>query len=215
MIGRLRRSDIDVLSVLKGTISLLRNPGNTESVYDIEDGLQHSEAMKLAVAYGKSDPDVAALMAERYIAPAPDMAALLQYPLGSLGYQYASALQAAGFEPNFYREIAVNDDASYLLLRLQQTHDIWHLVAGFGTDVAGELSLKAFELAQTRRPMAVVLLAGGLLKALVAQPDSLTSLFQAIVTAYELGIQAKPFLSQRWEEQWHKPLTQWRQELGL
>ena len=72
-------------------------------------------------------------------------------------------------------QIAVQDDASYILLRLRQTHDIWHLITGFGTDVAGELGLKAFELAQTRRPMALVLLTFGLLKALIKTPDALAT----------------------------------------
>jgi ubiquinone biosynthesis protein Coq4 len=36
------------------------------------------------------------------------------------------------------------DDTSYLLLRLRQTHDLWHVVTGFSTNVPGELGLKAF-----------------------------------------------------------------------
>ena len=42
----LRRLNLDVLNALKGVLSLLRNPEKTESVYDIEDGLSHTEAMK-------------------------------------------------------------------------------------------------------------------------------------------------------------------------
>lgn len=104
----------------------------------------------------------------------------MQYPQDSLGYCYAASLTEAGFDPEFYRAIAVRDDASYILLRLRQTHDIWHLITGFGTDVAGELGLKAFELAQTRRPMALVLLTFGLLKALLKTPDALATLLPTI-----------------------------------
>jgi len=215
MFSKLQRSDIDLLSVLKGSISLFQNAGNTDSVYDIEDGLRHSSAMKLAVVHVRLNPDVARLMDQRYIAPDPDIASLLQYPPDSLGYKYAAGLQAAGFDPNFYRSIVVEDDISYLLLRFRQTHDIWHLVTGFGTDVAGELSLKAFELAQTRRPMAAVLMSVGLLKALVSAPESLSDLFYLMSQAYQLGLKATPLLAQRWEEAWDKPLTQWQQELGV
>jgi ubiquinone biosynthesis protein COQ4 len=91
------------------------------------------------------------------------------------------------FDPNFYRSIQVNSDTDYLLLRLRQTHDIWHIVTGFGVDVTGELQLKAFELSQTRRPLAIVLLLGGLFGALFSSPLSLASLWEEIVIAYNLG----------------------------
>jgi ubiquinone biosynthesis protein Coq4 len=42
--------------------------------------------------------------------------------------------------------------------------------------VTGELQLKAFELSQTRRPLAIVLLLGGLFGALFSSPLSLASL---------------------------------------
>lgn len=205
----------NAFSIGKGVISLLRNPSNTQSVYDIEDGLYGSQAMKLAVDFIKADASTAELVQDRYIAPSPDLETLLQYPQDALGYCYAASLTAAGFDPEFYRAIAVRDDASYILLRLRQTHDIWHLITGFGTDVAGELGLKAFELAQTRRPMALVLLTFGLLKALLKTPDALAILLPTISQGYQLGLRTQPLLSQKWEAEWEKPLQQWRQELGF
>lgn len=205
----------NAFSIGKGVISLLRNPSNTQSVYDIEDGLYGSQAMQLAVDFIKADASAAELVQDRYIAPSPDLETLLQYPQDSLGYCYAASLTEAGFDPEFYRAIAVRDDASYILLRLRQTHDIWHLITGFGTDVAGELGLKAFELAQTRRPMALVLLTFGLLKALLKTPDALATLLPTISQGYQLGLRTQPLLSQKWEAQWEKPLQEWRQELGF
>jgi ubiquinone biosynthesis protein Coq4 len=38
--------------------------------------------------------------------------------------------------------------ARVLVKRGYETHDIWHVVTGFHTDVAGELGLQAFYLAQ-------------------------------------------------------------------
>ena len=208
-------SPLRFLNLSKGVISLLHNPSNTDSVYDIEDGLYPSAAMQLAVEFINTNPSNAQLLQERYIAPAPDLEALLQYPQDSLGYCYASSLTEAGFDPAFYRAIAVQDDASYVLLRLRQTHDIWHLITGFGTNVAGELGLKAFELAQTRRPMALVLLTFGLLKALLKTPDALANLLPVISHGYQLGLHTQPLFAQKWEEQWEKPLHQWQQELSI
>jgi ubiquinone biosynthesis protein COQ4 len=214
-LGKSRQLNIDFLTTLKGAVVLLRDPSQTESVYDVEDGLRHSKATQQAVEFVKSNPEVAQLIAERYTPPKVDIAALLNLPEDSLGYTYASYIQESGFDPNFYRQIEVEDDVSYVLLRMRQTHDIWHIVAGFTTDVTGELGLKAFELAQTRRTMAAVLLAGGLLSTLFKSPESIDRLLDRIAVGYRMGAKTLPFLAQKWEENWGKPLAAWRDELGV
>lgn len=213
-LGNLRQN-LDFLSTLKGVVTLLRDPAQTESVYDVEDGLRHTKATELAVEYVKSKPNVAALFQERYLAPAVNLEDLLKLPTESLGYSYAIYIKDSGFDPNFYRLLKVEDDISYFLLRMRQTHDIWHIVAGFSTDVFGELGLKAFELAQTHRTMSAVLIAGGLLSTLFKHPEDLDKLLEQIAIGYRLGAKAKPFFAKKWEENWERPLLEWRQELGI
>lgn len=209
------RQNLDFLATLKGVVSLLRDPGKTESVYDVEDGLRHLQATELAIEFLKAKPEVADIFQERYIAPSVNLDELLQLPPESLGYAYASYLQDSGFDPNFYRRVEVEDDVSYFFLRMRQTHDIWHIVTGFNTDVAGELGLKAFELAQTHRTMSVVLIAGGLLGTLFKHPQDLDKLLEQIAIGYRLGAKAKPLFAQKWEQNWERPLQEWRQELGI
>ncbi len=211
----LRRFNLDVLVVLKGVLSLVQDPTQTESVYDIEDGMKHSAAMKVATEYMLTQPEVLALTQEKYLAPIPDIPLLLQCPAGSLGLAYATYINTSGFDPAFYRPMKVNDDTSYLLLRLRQTHDIWHVVTGFPTSVAGELGLKAFELAQTRRTMAGILIAGGFLKCLLQEPGELDILLNSISRGYRLGSHAKPLLAQKWELDWDKSLDEWQSTLGI
>jgi ubiquinone biosynthesis protein Coq4 len=210
-----QRRNIDYLQTLKAVVTLLRDPGKTESVFDVEDGLRNIKAVQLSVDFLKSKPEIAAIIAERYLAPEPDMEALLKLPKESLGYAYASYLREAGFDPNFYRKIQVIDDVSYVFLRIRQSHDIWHIVTGMKTDVIGELGLKAFELAQTRRPMSLVLLAGGLMRTLLSFPEDLNMLLDRIAVGYRMGAKAKPFIAQKWEENWEKPLAEWQKELGV
>lgn len=210
-----RNLNLDLLITLKGFVSLIRDPAQTESVFDIEDGLRHTKAAQLAVEYAKSKPGVSEIFAERYIAPPPDIAALQKLPEDSLGYVYAKYLTAAGFDPNFYRKPEIEDDVTYMFMRLRQTHDIWHVVTGFGADVNAELGLKAFELAQIHRTLAAMLIAGGLLRTLLKTPETLDGLLEQIAIGYRMGSKAKPFMAQKWEEHWDKPLTQWRQELNL
>ena len=214
-ISDLRRFNLDTLIVLKGALSLVKDPTQTDSVYDVEDGMKHSEAMAIATQHMLAEPEVAALAQAKYLAPTPNIPQLLLCPPGSLGHAYATYISSAGFDPAFYRPMQVEDDTSYLLLRLRQTHDIWHVVTGFSTDVPGELGLKAFELAQTRRTMAGILITGGFLKCLLQTPAVLDRLLDRISTGYRIGTKAKPLLAQKWEQHWDKPLAEWRTELNL
>ena len=211
----LPRLNLEFLKTLKGFVSILRDPGQTESIFDIVEGMRNTDASKSAVNYIKSQPEVEQIVNERYIASTPDIENLLKYPEGSLGHTYASYIKESNFDPEFYRKIKVEDDISYVLLRMRQTHDIWHIVTGFGTDPTGELGLQAFSLAQTRLPLPVILLAGGLLKTLLQSPDTLGNLLDRIAVGYRMGSQAKPLLAQKWEEYWDKPLSDWRAELGV
>jgi ubiquinone biosynthesis protein Coq4 len=85
----LRRFNLDILIVLKGALSLIKDPQQTDSVYDIEDGLKHSAAMAAATRHMMAQPEIAGLAADRYLATTPDIPMLLTYPPDSLGYAYA------------------------------------------------------------------------------------------------------------------------------
>jgi ubiquinone biosynthesis protein COQ4 len=159
------RNQIQYLETLRGLMAMVRDPGHTESVFDIEDGLQNLEAYQLAVEYVRRDPDMAELIEERFLRHGVhDLDALLRLPEESLGYCFARHMRDKGFDPDYFRVREVNTDLDYVLMRLRQTHDIWHIITGFDTDPVGELGLKAVELAQTRRPMAAMVASGGVLR---------------------------------------------------
>lgn len=206
------------LEQVNGFISFIdfaRDVNKTECVFDIAEAFRNTESYQLATEYMKAQPGVRQLVQERYLATTPDLDALLQYPQDSLGYIYASKMKKENLDPNFYRKVIVEDDATYLALRLRQTHDIWHAVTGFGTDVAGELALQAFLLAQTHGPIALAIIAAGLLNTLLKSSEQLTLMVNSIHQGYNMGLNAKPFLAQKWEEGWDKSLAEWRAELGV
>jgi ubiquinone biosynthesis protein COQ4 len=122
---------LDFLLAIKGAISLFRDPTQTESVYDIEDGLRNTKATQLALEFVKSDPAVDRIITERYTPPPIDIDALFALPEDSLGHIYAAYIKESNFDPNFYRKVEVNDDISYMFLRLRQTHDIWHFIRAY------------------------------------------------------------------------------------
>lgn len=213
--ARRKSSVTQVCLTLRGVVGLIRSGGGTTATWDTEEGLQYGQASQCSLQSLTAHPAVAPLIRERYRSESFSIERLLQCPVGSLGHAFASRMTELRLDPNFYRKLEVVDDASYVILRLRQSHDIWHVVTGFGIDEVGEISLKAFEMAQARRPVAAVLIAQFILKALLKAPMSLPGLFDGIVAGYQMGKTAKPFLAQRWEDGWDKPLAAWRAEVGL
>ena len=210
------RNQIQYVETIRGLVTMIRNPGHTESVFDIEDGLQDMEAYKLAVEYVRSDPAMAELMNERYLRHgAHDLDTLLKLPEVTLGYRFAHHIRDHGFDPDYFRVREVRTDLDYVLMRLRQTHDIWHVVTGFDTSPAGEIGLKAVELAQTRRPMAAVVAAGGVLRFLYKDPEHLGEVLGSVSEGYNLGANARLLLAQKWEDHWERPLEEWRKMLNV
>jgi ubiquinone biosynthesis protein COQ4 len=213
--GKNRGLKLDLLTTLKGAVTLMLDPSRADATPDIEDGMINLKATQLAIDYVKTLPGVAEIVQEKYLAPPPNLVALKRCPEGSLGYSFAHYIQETGFDPNYYRSLPITDETRYILTRLRQTHDIWHLITGLGSSVKGELGLQAFCLAQIRIPLPVLLIAGGLLRTLLSAPEELGEVLEQIAIGYRMGSQAKPLLAQKWEEHWAKPLTEWRQELNL
>ncbi len=213
--GLRERKHVHYFRTLSGVVGMLRNPEGTDSVFDIEDGLRDIEASRLAVEHALSFPSVRAMAEERYLRPVPDIEQLAAMPEGTLGYHYAHHLKTHGFDPDYYRKIGVETDAEYLALRMRQTHDIWHVVTGLSADRTGELAVKACELAQTRRPMAAVITAGGMIRYLLKDPDQLPDVMEALYKGYTIGSRAKPLLAEKWEEQWGQRLDSIRVRLDI
>ena len=106
------------------------------------------------------------------------------------------------------------DDHSFLRAHLYETHDVWHVATGFGTDIAGELGLQAFYAAQLGGKLPTLLLGGGLLHAALREPGDLDRRMEAIARGWDLGRSAHPLFGVRWERFWAQPLEEVRRDLG-
>src|SRR5690242_1389204 len=127
------------IKALNSFCALTQGSAIFEAIYDLDAILAKTELSKVSVEYLKSQPEVAEIIQERYLAPVPDLEKLLTYPKDSLGYLFAAHLKANNLDPVFYRQRQVQDDITYVSLRRSQTHDIHHIVTGFGTYPAAEL----------------------------------------------------------------------------
>jgi ubiquinone biosynthesis protein Coq4 len=213
--GDHHKDQVHYLTTLRGVIGMLRNPEGTESVFDIEDGLKDIRAADGVVTRVSQDPEVVAMMSERYLAEPVDLDELERLPDGSLGNAFARHIIDHGFDPDYYRKLDVETDLDWVMMRMRQTHDIWHVVTGIGTSRLGEMAVKAFELAQTWRPLAAVITCGGMMRYLMKDPDQLGDAMTNISHGYQLGRLAKPFLAQKWELGWERSLADWRIAVNL
>ena len=203
------------LTLIKGSFGILINPDNTETVFDIEDGLRRSESTSELLRFTTQDPGVRRMMQERYLKPVPNTDELRTLPEGTLGRAYVKHLDTHGYDPNYYRKIDVKDDTDYVMMRIRQTHDIWHVVTGFDTHPLGEIAIKGVELSQTHRPMAAVICAGGIFRYMLKQPEEFGNCIESIAAGYHLGLEAQSLLAVKWEEMWDRPLAELRESLNV
>ena len=213
---------IDKMKFLFHFLKFATDPTNTPEVFRIidslRDGISPEQTVKLGELY-MQDPDFKALYSSNkpeYLNRPYDLKSLAQHRPNTLGHQYAAAMLDKGFDPEFFEYLKVEDPVTYFATRIRKTHDIWHTVTGFGTDVPGELGLQGFYLGQFTSPAPVAIICSGLLF-VIARKDLplLKNTFDQIVAGYEAGQKAKPLAGVIWEDHWDRDLNELRQQFRI
>jgi ubiquinone biosynthesis protein Coq4 len=136
-------------------------------------------------------------------------------PEGSLGRCYANQLISLGITPDTLIDPSpVTNANEFVIHRLKETHDIVHVLTGFGIDGISEIGLQGFNLAQNRSPLAVMLIFGSMLSSL-QNDEPLEPLLRALAHGFQMGLDAELVVSRKLEEGWDRPLEDWRKELKL
>jgi ubiquinone biosynthesis protein COQ4 len=193
---------------------LIRNPSRLGDVIDIADNLSSPAMVQAFVDEVSRDPQGARALRERPRVSL-DLEQLGKLPEGSLGRAFADHMIANGLDPAALPTRPARDAGHFVLAHLFETHDLWHVVTGFDTDVAGELGLQAFYLAQVPSHLAPLLLAGGLVNTLVYAYDQRTVRMDSISRGWELGRRARPLFGLRWNDLLALPLAEVRERLGI
>lgn len=166
------------------------------------------------VAAFREEPSIRKVLDERYWPEPHTMEDLAHYPAGTLGHAYYVMMTREGFEV-ISPPIPQISEMNYIRLRSLQTHDYWHVVAGYGTDSPAEAALQAFYLGQSHKPFGAVLIAAGLMHAALFRPEWITPMMEGMAEGYERGKAAKPIFGIKWEQHWDRPLAELREELGI
>ncbi len=143
-----------------------------------------------------------------------DLAKFLQLPEGTLGRAYATFMTSHGLTPNVFDgppEDVRNEQASFVIQRMRQTHDLWHVVTNCETDPAGEVALQAFTFAQVRAPSSAFLAMAGMLRTVRKNRQ----IVRDVVRLYRAGAAAEKLVVFPWEDHWATPLTEVRRLLKL
>jgi ubiquinone biosynthesis protein COQ4 len=137
-----------------------------------------------------------------------DLDAFEKLPDGTLGREYARFMRKHGITPDAFCEMPDFGDetAGYLVMRMRQTHDLWHVLAGYAPDVEGEVLLQAFTFGQTNAPSAALISTLGTIRHFVRTPGHMAKLQRA----YERGKATKRLAAFRWENYWARPLEEVR-----
>ena len=200
---------------LKLLAAIGRSGGDLSSVADLVDNMIDSPQMVDSIRRFKEVAGGAEMLEQRYPPMQPDIERLIQLPEGSLGRSYAELIRRLNYDPEFFRPRPIDSEAQWLTQRVATTHDIHHVVAGFGTMAAGESGVLAITAAQIGFPAYVLLTTAGQLASFRFQLQRYEELAKAVAHGMAIGHQAHCLAAARWEEGWERPISDWRLELGI
>lgn len=122
-------------------------------------------------------------------------------PVDSLGKNFAAYFEKNGIQP-FESPYDVRNDVDFLVKRYRETHDLAHVLTGYGTDALGEMELQAFMLGNMGlRTSALILVFAALLRPHGLPP--MWKYFDKLKLAYARGKASDLLVRLRYEDFWN------------
>ncbi len=212
------RKVVNLLRFASTYVRLVRDTGRLDLVFALADALVDPKVKSPVLEAMFSRPGVAEYLADPLPPLRADLATLRALPEGSLGRAFAAFLDQRGLDPTGLYHSDVDDqgsDVQRFKLHMERTHDLWHTVLGYDTDVAGELAVQAVTIAQLGSGLGAVILSGGLLNSILFAPADLERRMEAIVHGWRLGKAMRPLFGADWASMLAWPLTRVREHFGM
>ena len=204
----------------RAAIDLLRGLGkNIEKMFAFTLMVNRGQYERLIADQFLHDPDGTWLLQHQ-----PDLGThykmriageLRALPEGTLGREFVRMLDQDGL---LYRDIDTKVPAGippmirFVIERLRETHDMFHLICQYGTDIQGEVELQAFVAGNCGALRSAVLAAvTGAVQYVKLRPD----MPLLVARAYRRGRRAAPMLPVRWELLWDRQLSDIRSQFRL
>ena len=204
--------------------NLIKDKENTAEVSPIFESLPWRGAYDAAVAFLSTERAQAIRASEpSLVAILDDHAALRKLPEGSLAHAYCDFMEREGLsaqglveELDKYRrpDQYFNDQADWYFQRVRDTHDLMHILSGFGRDALGEQCVLAFTYSQQPALAHLFLGYAGALE--IAKRGTVkVPIFRAVREAQRMGKACPRLIEQPILELLARPLDKLRAELGI
>lgn len=141
---------------------LLKDKENTEEVFHIFEALPWKGVKPAAQAFLASDTGKRLQVSEPYLVPIlDDHASLRKLPQGSVAHAYCDFMEREGltaqglideYEKFRGERPEFNDRLEWYFRRMRDTHDLLHVLTGYGRDALGEACVLAFTYSQQPSP---------------------------------------------------------------
>lgn len=219
--ARLRRREDrrNNLRSIYAAFMLGRRPDQVKYVFmmgDSQDNIAEGARARREITDPFASAELEDLWQRRYSAPHYDIDDLMRLPAGTLGGAYARHMKACNLKPDFFEDVPPRHRMHFLRLRLRQTHDVWHVLAGFGTDEFGEVGLQGFYFAQFTNGQSALILASAVLKSVLrGRFGDLELHLDAFCEGYRNGKGAASLLAVEWERMWDRELESLRRDLRV
>ncbi|MEN8723112.1 MAG: Coq4 family protein [Alphaproteobacteria bacterium] len=201
---------------------LTQSPDDTEYVFEIIDALSTGTKTRdydmmrrrpSGKRMLKEQPDLVAALSD------PRLKDLPEGTLGRTYYEFMAEegltadglIKASEIDRSIEREL--NDEQEWFSGRIRDQHDLWHVVAGYGRDPLGELSLLGFSYAQTRTLGFAFIAVMGSIFARKNHPE--VPVAKAVWQGFLNGQRAKWLTATPWEEMLDMPLEDVRRFLRV
>jgi len=184
---------------------------------DSQDNIAESERRlgKISDPY-QSSGALEALWKTRFQAAPYDIEELAKLPADTLGGAYARHMKANGLRTDFYEHVPARHRMHYLRLRIRQTHDIWHVLTGLGTDEFDEVALQAFYSGQFPNSTGAIIAVAAFLKSILrGKFDELARHMESFAEGFSAGKRSGSLIAVKWEELWGEKLEALRQRYRI
>jgi ubiquinone biosynthesis protein COQ4 len=204
-------------TVLECTARVLRDSNRTLDIVAVEEITGQAQLAHLLERGTFETPEGRALMRERPHLADVDQDALRALPDGTLGREWIRFLDRHSLsldltkQPTPYTE---DDRAAYLLQRIRQSHDLWHVLIGVGVRGHEEVLVHSFSLAQTGLPASIAIIFFGAIKHMVLE-KRWSVLRRDLLAAHRRGRKAASLLAVYWERHLEEPLDRVRERYGI
>ncbi len=197
---------------------LSTDPTRTEEVFKLSDiGMKMgvSEGLERTLAKVRSDQGYRELVARNYRPGKVDLVALRKLPDGTVGREYARHLDDNGLDPVFYPDREQRSEIDFVIQRGREIHDVWHVLAGYGTTPIDELALQGFTLAQLNSQISGVILSSGLLYFSRFDSARMGEVIERVQEGHARGLESGCLLGFAWEEHWEMSLEEARRLMRI